>query len=106
MPNNIIKQIFVFVKREIENKMGMLNLKVGARAQAPAVSPQELRARFDRIYTDGLALRYISAYWSGAKTERSIKWLDATRGALRDCFWRESGAAEDFIEFAEDARGL
>ena len=82
--------------------MGIISLEAGARAQDAARS---LRARFDRIYTDGLALQYISAYWSGAKTERNIKWLSATRGALRDCFWWESGAAEDFIEFAEDACG-
>ena len=82
--------------------MGIISLEAGVRAQDAARS---LRARFDRIYTDGLALQYISAYWSGAKMERNIKCLNATRGALRDCFWWESGAAEDFIEFAQDTCG-
>jgi len=67
--------------------------------------PQDkLKSCFDKVYTDGRALQYIGAYWSIAKTERNIKWLNepCTRRTLKDCFLKESDAAADFIQFVSD----
>ena len=87
----IIKQIFGFVKRENEQ----MNEK-----------HEKMIAYFDKIYTDGRALQYINAYWSEAKTERSIKWLNEpfSGRTLKDCFLKDTEAAGDFIAFAEDCR--
>jgi len=69
----------------------------------------ELKSCFDKVYTDGRALQYISAYWTIAKTERNIKWLNqpcVPGRTLKDCFLRESAAIIDFIEFAADCENM
>jgi len=65
---------------------------------------KNMMKQFDKIYSDGRALEYISAYWSAAKTAQNIRWLNEPRAerTLRDCFLREFEAAEDFVSFATD----
>ena len=64
----------------------------------------ELKAQFDKFYTDGRALQYIGAYWSDFKTERSIKWLNepSSGRVLKDCFIINDDAMADFMEFMQD----
>ena len=68
------------------------------------MSKKELYDCFEKVYTDGRALQYISAYWSGEKMERNIKWLCQPEKSrtLKDCFLKESVMLKDFMEFAAD----